>query len=226
MTTDAQEAQLRELGVITEIGNVRVHVAPVAIEVAERWELRFIWGAPGRGTGDHARGTALDFMTYSGGTVKRPTGLRHQVGEEIAEHLLDHRERLNVAYVIYDHRIASAKSSPPWSWRPYDGTNPHTDHVHASFRGAGHYQPEDDMPTPQEYADAVRVALAPELDKIAAFDIEAYQDTTAKLNTFEERERARDAKQDEALARLEAAVAALAGTPSATKTQASKEKTT
>jgi hypothetical protein len=36
----------------------------------------------------------------------------------------------NGGYVIRNRRIASAKGG--WAWRPYDGTNPHTKHVHIS----------------------------------------------------------------------------------------------
>jgi len=40
-----------------------------------------------------------------------------------------------VAYVIWDHRIASAtEDGTPWNWEPYNGTNPHTGHVHISIK--------------------------------------------------------------------------------------------
>jgi hypothetical protein len=70
--------------------------------------------------------------------------------------------------------------------------------------------PEDDV-TPediQKVSAAVLAGLQPALDAIKAFDVEAYRDTTAKLNTFADRELARDAKQDEALTRLETAASA------------------
>lgn len=35
-----------------------------------------------------------------------------------------------VKYIISNRRIASSVNS--WSWRPYSGTNPHTQHVHIS----------------------------------------------------------------------------------------------
>lgn len=38
------------------------------------------------------------------------------------------------AYVIRNRRIASA--SHGWTWRPYDGSNPHTKHVHVSVATA------------------------------------------------------------------------------------------
>jgi peptidoglycan hydrolase-like protein with peptidoglycan-binding domain len=36
------------------------------------------------------------------------------------------------SYVIHERQIASANSSPPWSWRPYTGADPHTSHPHIS----------------------------------------------------------------------------------------------
>ena len=40
-----------------------------------------------------------------------------------------------IAYVIFDHKIASARSL--WRWRKYRGVNPHTKHIHISFTKAG-----------------------------------------------------------------------------------------
>jgi hypothetical protein len=137
--------------VVTDIGPVKAHVRPVAEEIAERWVLYFIWGAPGRGTGDHARGLALDFMTYSlGGGVNNPGPKRDWIGHEIAAYVLANRVRLNVTYIIWNRRIASANSSPPWSWRSYTGSNPHTDHVHVSFQTTGPYVPPEDEVTPED----------------------------------------------------------------------------
>lgn len=57
------------------------------------------------------------------------------------------RRNLDLKYVIYNRRIASAASNPSWSWRTYTGSNPHTDHVHVSV-GVGpdgqSVQPYDD----------------------------------------------------------------------------------
>jgi hypothetical protein len=72
-----------------------------------------------------------------------------------------------VKYVISNRRIASATVKPgypAWTWRPYDGENPHTHHVHVSVRSEKKYYDnagpwgwyeEDDMPSPKDYADAV-----------------------------------------------------------------------
>jgi hypothetical protein len=41
------------------------------------------------------------------------------------------------AYVIHNRRIASAtRDGAPWDWEPYNGTNPHTKHVHVSVATA------------------------------------------------------------------------------------------
>jgi len=40
-----------------------------------------------------------------------------------------------IAYVIFNHKIASARSF--WRWRKYTGVNPHTKHIHISFTKAG-----------------------------------------------------------------------------------------
>jgi hypothetical protein len=40
-----------------------------------------------------------------------------------------------IAYVIFNHKIASARSL--WRWKKYTGVNPHTKHIHVSFTKAG-----------------------------------------------------------------------------------------
>jgi hypothetical protein len=40
-----------------------------------------------------------------------------------------------ISYVIFDYKIASARSF--WRWRKYTGVNPHTKHIHISFTKAG-----------------------------------------------------------------------------------------
>lgn len=42
-----------------------------------------------------------------------------------------------VKYIIWNRRIANSASidgKPPWAWRPYNGENPHTRHVHISVK--------------------------------------------------------------------------------------------
>jgi hypothetical protein len=58
------------------------------------------------------------------------------------DHLAEHiRQRVlagdqRTKYLIYDHQIFSGQGQnyPPGQWRPYTGSNPHTDHVHLSVR--------------------------------------------------------------------------------------------
>jgi hypothetical protein len=146
--------------VVTDLGPVKAHVRPVAAEVAGRWTLYFIWGAPGRGTGDHADGLALDFMAYDhGGGVDDPGPIRGWIGNQIASYLVDQRRRLNITYVIWNRRIASARSSPDWSWRGYDGDDPHTNHVHVSFEAIGTYQPPTGRPGDDDMQLSDRVQL-------------------------------------------------------------------
>jgi hypothetical protein len=40
-----------------------------------------------------------------------------------------------IAYVIFNRKIASARSL--WRWHKYKGINPHTSHIHISFTKAG-----------------------------------------------------------------------------------------
>lgn len=40
-----------------------------------------------------------------------------------------------IKYIIFDRKIASAKSL--WRWVPYRGTNPHSSHCHISFSSKG-----------------------------------------------------------------------------------------
>jgi hypothetical protein len=44
--------------------------------------------------------------------------------------------RLGVMYIIYNRRIWASYRAEE-GWRPYAGTNPHTDHMHFSFSWAG-----------------------------------------------------------------------------------------
>jgi hypothetical protein len=62
----------------------------------------------------------------------------------LADEILKRRNP-DLKYVIYNRRIASARTG--WKWAPYSGSNPHTDHVHVSVGvGPDGYsrQPYDD----------------------------------------------------------------------------------
>lgn len=58
----------------------------------------------------------------------------------------DGKDRGRLSYVICNGRIASGTyPADLWEWRPYDGTDPHTSHIHVSFTEAGDL---DDHPFP------------------------------------------------------------------------------
>lgn len=81
------------------------------------------------------------------------------------------------AYVIWNHRIASAtQDGQPWDWEPYGGDNPHTKHVHVSVATAargydstrrwGVMEEEEIMATKAELAELLDAKLAPVLRKL------------------------------------------------------------
>lgn len=203
--------------VVTDIGPVREHVRPVAEEIAARWLLYFVWGAPGRGTGDHSRGLALDFMTYElGDGVDDPGPRRYWIGQEIATHFVLDRRRLNVAYLIWHGRIISGTRKyvdgrwyEPWQWRPYEGDNPHIDHVHVSFTTTGTYEPPEDEMTAEDRVWITQQLAAME-QRIKAASKAEYQSLLKHNTIIEGREVRRDAGQD---ARIEQAFETEGETP-------------
>lgn len=55
---------------------------------------------------------------------------------KLAEAIVISRDR-RIKYIIWNRRIISATSidgHAPWTWRTYNGSNPHTQHVHVSVR--------------------------------------------------------------------------------------------
>lgn len=52
------------------------------------------------------------------------------IATDLAEFLRRSRDR-RIKYVIHNRRIFSS-TIQPWVWRPYDGSSPHTSHVHIS----------------------------------------------------------------------------------------------
>jgi hypothetical protein len=62
---------------------------------------------------------------------------------EVSEAIRLSKDR-RVKYVIYSRRIYSGPDGPqPWVWRPYTGTDPHTNHMHVSVRDSTHDQTQD-----------------------------------------------------------------------------------
>lgn len=72
---------------------------------------------------DHNTGDALDIGI---------TGTDQ--GEQIAQKLIKEAQDKNIKYIIWNKQIWNPSVSN--SWRPYNGDNPHTTHVHVSFNRA------------------------------------------------------------------------------------------
>jgi len=69
---------------------------------------------------DHNSGDALDI------------GIQNtDQGTQIAQKLIKEAQDRNVKYIIWNRQIWNPSESP--DWRPYNGENPHTSHVHVSF---------------------------------------------------------------------------------------------
>lgn len=93
-----------------------------------------IHGYSPREGGDHPRGLALDVMV-----PLTPEG--RQIGNTVASFFLQHRDQLQVKYIIWYEKTASGRTG--WSWVPYtryadqpnNDTLQHRDHPHISFLG-------------------------------------------------------------------------------------------
>jgi hypothetical protein len=81
-----------------------------------------IWGDEKhqKSVSDHNTGDALDIGI---------TGLEQ--GTTIAQKLIGEAKDKNIKYIIWNKQIWNPSISN--QWRPYNGSNPHTDHVHVSF---------------------------------------------------------------------------------------------
>lgn len=60
--------------------------------------------------------------------------LATQLAEELRE-LAKSREHTRISYIIWQRRICSDRDN--WAWRPYTGQDPHTNHIHISFKPNG-----------------------------------------------------------------------------------------
>lgn len=217
--------------VLTSLGPVKPWVRAAAAEIVAAcpFQIFYQWGAPGRGTGDHAQGLALDLMNYDRGTgVTNPGPERRTVQTWVKNYALQHHARLGMTYIIADRRIASEASSPDWTWRTYTGTDPHTNHTHMSFKEVHTYRPpagEDDwlMGAREDILAAIaglktevteiqeKLATVPEdvwnhhLQKSGPWDLEARTIVTG-LSQTKDAEKMRDKEADADRARIEAAV--------------------
>lgn len=90
------------------------------------------------GTSEHKEGRAFDWDVSVNGAVER------RQAEALLDWLLEDRNgheaamarRLGIMYIIWDHQIWGSYKAQQ-GWRPYQGSNPHTHHVHFSFDWAG-----------------------------------------------------------------------------------------
>lgn len=94
-----------------------------------------IWGDANhkKSVSDHNTGDALDIGI-----------LGVDQGTQIAQKLIKEAQDKNVKYIIWNKQIWNPSVSD--SWRPYNGKNPHTDHVHVSFnRGSNGADNSDEV---------------------------------------------------------------------------------
>ena len=94
--------------------------------------------ACGTDRSEHYEGRAFDW----GANVDNPSqkaAADNFIAQLMATDSYGHKQalarRMGIMYVIWNHQIWSP--GPDSTWRPYTGTNPHTDHVHISLSWAG-----------------------------------------------------------------------------------------
>ena len=64
-----------------------------------------------------------------------------KLANQIIGYARAHKDGARLSYVIFDHKIASGTySSTYWTWRPYTGSDPHTNHIHVSFLPRGDHR--------------------------------------------------------------------------------------
>jgi hypothetical protein len=127
---DAQAAQLgMQQGIINSgqgnaglSGRESPNTANAARFAAQQWGIQVGgWRAKGSvPNSDHPKGLADDFMIRSAAQ-----------GGQIAAYFQANAAQWGVKYIIWDRMINTLDGR---GWRPYTGPNPHTDHVHVSFR--------------------------------------------------------------------------------------------
>ena len=91
------------------------------------------------GQSEHKEGRAFDWgadITNAADVAAVDDFLGALLATDDAGHKQALARRMGVMYVIWNQQIWGAYDSNA-GWRPYDGTNPHTDHVHISLSWAG-----------------------------------------------------------------------------------------
>jgi hypothetical protein len=140
-------------------------------------------------TSDHERGNAVD-LTHD------PANGPH--AHNWARELVARRDP-RVTYVISNGEIANSTSVagfPPWTWRRYNGANPHTTHAHVSIKSGARDDTSPWFPTP-----STPDPLTQEEDVLTA-------DQSADLKTLKNYAAVQDPKLDRIIALLEQIAAA------------------
>jgi hypothetical protein len=91
------------------------------------------------GTSEHKEGRAFDWGVRYSSTAERAKAnafLTWLLKTDAAGHKAANARRMGVMYVIWNKRIWGAYAANQ-GWRPYRGSNPHTDHVHISLSRTG-----------------------------------------------------------------------------------------
>lgn len=89
------------------------------------------------GSSEHYEGRALDWMVSA--DTQRPLAddlFRWLLAGDAYGNKHAMARRFGVMYIIFDHEIWRAYDADE-GWRPYSGSNPHTDHVHISMSWDG-----------------------------------------------------------------------------------------
>ena len=147
------------------------------------------------GITEHSEGRALDWMLNAYDSHERAVAdsvLSWLMAPDAKGRKGAMARRFGVMYVIWDNRIWGTYAMDE-GWRPYNGSNPHTDHIHFSFSWDGAMQrtswwtgrawtgvstapdgpsvpltPPDSYPTLREGASGPDVALAQEVIGVTA----------------------------------------------------------
>jgi hypothetical protein len=91
------------------------------------------------GQSEHKEGRAFDWGADVGNAADEAAVndfLNALFATDTQGHKFALARRMGVMYVIWNHQIWGAYSANE-GWRPYDGDNPHTNHVHISLSWAG-----------------------------------------------------------------------------------------
>lgn len=178
------------MGALDYLGAVKAPTRAIAEEVVEHLDSvgldlpdypapyngPVIWGFNSGGA-EHGTGRALDFM------VKAPG----RVGDEIADYVWKHRERLGLIHMIWKRRIRSTRVDPgEWRYMGDRGsaTENHMDHLHILFDGRdiGRAPKSSNSGGASRYYQPTGTDLSvKEIQKIVGVDADGYYGTDTKV---------------------------------------------